>query len=185
MRKLSLLILAAATMTLTGIAQARGAGSGVLFDVNLYYNSEKTETQNTGGTASTTSDGTVALYDIKLGMLTGTGLYFGGIYTSRSNSALNQSGTNGSAMGGSLGYFGAAGFFIMGHYLLSATDGVYSEGSGIQADLGYKAGMGGGWLLGAELSYRSLTYKKSSSNASLDHYTKTEVVPMISIGYLF
>jgi hypothetical protein len=177
-----------ATMTLAAAsAEARGGGggSGVLFDVNLYYTSYKTETKDTGGTASVTNNDTNAIYDIKLGMLTGTGLYFGGIYTSRSNSVLNQAGTAGSATGGSVGYFGASGMFIMGHYLVGATDGVYSEGTGIQADVGYKASMGDGWMLGAELTYRTITYKKSTSNAGLDTYKKDEVLPMISIGYIF
>jgi len=184
---LSTLVLAA-TMTLaaaTAEARGGGGGSGVLFDVNLFYNSSKIETKDTGGTASVTENGTNAIYDIKLGMLTGTGLYLGGIYTSRSNSVLNQAGTAGSAMGGSVGYFDSSGVFVMGHYLISATDGVYSEGSGIQADLGYKAGMGSGWMLGAELTYRTLTYKKSSANTSLETYKKDEVLPMMSIGYVF
>jgi hypothetical protein len=109
----------------------------------------------------------------------------GGLYTSRSNNVLDQSGTNGSATGVSLGYMGAAGIFLQGHYLTNASYGTFSEGTGVQADVGYKAGMGSGWLLGGELSYRSISYKKQSDNAGLDTYKITEVIPMISIGYLF
>jgi hypothetical protein len=185
MKKTALSILVMA-LTLTSAAQARGGGSGVLFDVNLYYGSNKTETKNTNSANSTTnSDSTTAIYDIKLGYLSGSGLYFGGIYTSRSNSLLNQSGTAGSDYGASLGYFGASGLFIMGHYIASAKNDVYDNGTGAQVDLGYKAGVGGDWLLGGEITYRSIGYKKSSSNAALDTYTVTEVFPMLSLGYLF
>lgn len=166
-------------------AQARGGGSGVLFDVNLYYASGKVESKNTGGSSTVSADGSTAIYDIKLGLLSGSGLYWGGIYTSRSSSILNQSGSSGSALGASIGYMGASGFFVMGHYLLNATEGDYKNGSGLQADFGYKAGVGSGWLVGAELSYRSMTYKESDSNASLEYYKKDEVIPMISVGYLF
>ncbi|WP_413287579.1 hypothetical protein [Bdellovibrio sp. HCB337] len=186
MRKklLSTLVLASA-MALSATAQARGGGSGVLFDVNLSYTSTKVESKDTGGSATTSSDGSTAIYDIKLGFLGGDGIYFGGIYTSRSESVLNQSGTSGSAMGASLGYMGSAGFFLMGHYLMQAKLGDYSEGSGIQVDLGYKAGVGSGWLLGGELTYRSIAYKKHETNTNLEALTITEVMPMLSIGYMF
>jgi hypothetical protein len=176
-------------LTLGSSAFARGGGggggSGVLLDANLYYHSARTETKDVGGVSKTLSDGTTAIYDIKLGYLMSEGLYIGGIYTSRSDSALNLSGNSGSATGASVGYMAGTGIFVMGHYLVSGTYGTYSDGSGIQADFGYKAGMGSGWLLGAELSYRSMTYKKDSSNAALDSYKVTELFPMVSVGYLF
>lgn len=171
-------------LLLSAVAEARG-GSGILFDVNAYYSSSKSEGKQTGGTNDVKSDSSVAIYDLKLGYLTESGLYVGGLYTSRSNNVLDQSGTNGSATGVSLGYMGAAGIFLQGHYLTNASYGTLSEGTGLQADVGYKAGMGSGWLLGGELSYRSISYKKQSDNAGLDTYKITEVIPMISIGYLF
>lgn len=180
----AVLVLASA-MTLVTTAEARGGGSGVLFDVNLYYASNKVQSKDTGSAAQTTTDGSAAIYDVKLGYLSGSGLYFGGLYTSRSNSVLNQSGTSGSATGGSIGYVGASGFFVMAHYLMGASNGDYNEGTGQQADLGYKAGVGGGWLVGAEFSYRNITYKKNDSNVNLESYTTTEVIPMISLGYIF
>ena len=187
MKKIWVVVLSvASTLAFAGTSHARsGGGSGVLFDVNLYYGSSKSATKLTGGTETTNSDNSSAIYDIKLGYLSDSGLYFGGIYTSRSDSALNASGTNGSAMGASIGYFGSMGFFIQGHYLLSAEYGPYKEGKGIQVDVGYKAGVGSGWLLGGELTYRSIGYKKHDTISNLDTYTLTEVVPMISIGYLF
>lgn len=180
--------LVAATFVLTtavaGSVHA-ASGSGVLFDANLYYGSSKTSTKLTNGVETTNTDGSTAIYDIKLGYLSNTGLYLGGLYTSRSDSALNASGTNGNAIGASVGYFGSMGFFIQGNYLLSAEYGKYKEGKGMQVDLGYKAGVGSGWLLGGELTYRSIGYKKNTDIPTLDTFTVTEVVPMISIGYLF
>lgn len=174
----------ASTLALAATAQARGGGSGVLFDVNLYYTSTKVEDKNNGNT-NQISDGTTSIYDIKLGYLGGDGWYFGGIYNSRSDSALNASGTAGSAMGASLGYFGSAGFFFMGHYMMNGTRGTYKEGSGIQVDLGYKAGVSGNWLVGGELSYRSMTFKKNETITGFESRTITEIIPMVSIGYLF
>jgi hypothetical protein len=174
----------ASTLTFAGSAHARG-GSGILFDVNLYYSSSKSTTKTTAGVETIGTDGSTAIYDIKLGYFGNSGLYFGGIYTSRSESVLNASGTSGSAMGGSIGYFASSGIFLMAHYIASASYGFYKEGTGVQADLGYKAGVGSGWLLGGEISYRSIGYKKNENIANLDTYTVAEVVPMISIGYLF
>ncbi len=178
----------ASTMIMAATVQARGGGgggSGVLLDLNLNYGSSKTDDINSGVTTHQT-DTTSAIYDVKLGYLSGSGLYLGGIYTSRSDSVLNAAGTSASAMGASVGYMGSAGFFITGHYLLSATNGEYKEGTGMQADLGYKAGLGNGWMLGAELTYRSITYKKNSTlAATFESRQTTEVMPMVSVGYMF
>ena len=172
-------------VTSARVAEARGGGtsSGVLFDVNLYYGSSATNLKTTG--TETKSENKTVLYDIKLGSLSGSGFYWGGLYSSRTTSVLNANGENGSAMGASIGYFGAAGFFIMGHYLVSATYGEYKEGSGIQADLGYKFDIGSGWLLGGELSYRNITYKKNDTVANLESYNVADVLPMLSVGYVF
>ncbi|MGZ3743843.1 MAG: hypothetical protein ACXVB1_14385 [Pseudobdellovibrionaceae bacterium] len=189
MRKMCVLILVlTSTVILGGTAQARGGGgggSGILLDLNLFYASSKIDDVNSGTTTHQT-DSTTAIYDMKLGYLNGDGLYLGGIYTSRSDSVLNASGTSGSAMGASVGYMGGGGFFIEGHYLLSATYGEYKSGTGVQADLGYKASVGNGWLVGGELTYRSITYKKNETlGASFESRQVTEVLPMISFGYLF
>lgn len=186
MMKMRLISCALLGVFLGSTAMARGGGSGILFDANLFYTSTKAETTNQGSTnATVNADSTNAIYDIKLGYLSDSGLYFGGIYTSRSDSLLNQSGSSGSATGASLGYMADSGLFVHAHYLVSAKMGVYSEGTGYQADFGYKASMGSGWLLGAELTYRSMSYKKSTSNSNLETYKLTEVLPMISIGFIF
>lgn len=174
------------TMTLAVAAQARGGsgGDGVLMSVNAYYNSDKTESQDVGGTAAT-SKSTGAIYDVKLGYLTGSGFYLGGLYTSRSND-VGGSSTSGSATGASIGYVGTMGFYVMGHYLLSATEqNVYKEGSGYQADLGYLTAIDGHLVVGVELTWRHINYKKDDNDANLDHYTHEQVLPMLTLGYLF
>lgn len=173
------------TLLLAGFSANAAGGSGILFDMNLFYDSWKAETSNTGSTnATVTGDSASSIYDIKLGYLMTSGFYIGGLYTSRSNT-ITQTTTSGSATGVSFGYMGQAGLFVQGHYLMSATSGTYSEGSGMQLDVGYKAGVGSGLLLGAELTYRNIDYKKDSGNANLASYKTTEVLPMVSIGYLF
>lgn len=179
---LSALVLAS-TMTMAATAQARGSGSGVLFTLNAFYYSNKAEVQAGGATASSESKNSI--YDVKLGYLGGSGLYLGGIYTSRSSDS-GGTATTGTATGASLGYVGSSGFYLMGHYLLSATEGDnYKEGSGIQADLGYMTAVSGNLIVGVELTYRSITYKKDENNAALTSYKHDEVMPLLTIGYLF
>lgn len=161
----------------TGIAEARGggAGTGFLADVNAFVYNSKAKSGNT------TAESNTMIYDVKLGYLTGSGLYLGGIYTSR-----NHSGTlsdSGSATGLSVGYLGEAGFFIMGHYYLTATNGDYSNGSGYQADFGYLTEVSGAFYVGVELTYRDLTYKKFQGADTT--YELTEMFPMLTLGFIF
>lgn len=169
------------------VSQARaggGSGSGVLFDLNLFYYSYQDEYSKQGG-SSTQSGNTDSIYDIKLGKLENSGLYWGGIYTSRSNSVLNQAGTSGSAYGASIGYVGGSGFYVLGHYLISATYGTESSGSGIQADLGYMSVQDNNFVLGAVFTYRSMTYTKNSNDATMSSDKITEEMPMLTLGYMF
>lgn len=180
---LSVLVLVS-LMTLAATAQARGGGSGILFTLNAFYNTDKTESQDIGGTA-TTAESKAAIYDVKLGYLGSSGFYWGGLYTSRS-SDVGGSSTSGSATGASVGYVGSMGFYVMGHYILSATQGTnYKEGSGMQADLGYMTAINGSFIVGVELTYRSISYKKDETNTNLDHYKHDEVMPLLTLGYLF
>lgn len=163
------------------IVHARGgsASSGILLTANLFmYNT--TEERTPGGT----SNGKESIYDIKLGYLTGTGLYLGGIYTLR-NSEVNSTTFDGNAAGASLGYMGTNGFYLMGHYLLTATDGYLKEGSGIQADFGYMTEVSSSFMVGVELTYRSLDYKKDDTNSAITKVNRTELMPMLTLGLVF
>lgn len=178
-------LLLASSLAFTVTAHARGGsgGSGVMFTLNGFYNTDKTQTQSGG--ATTTSDTKGAVYDVKLGYLEGDGWYLGGMYTSRSHDAGGSS-TAGSATAGSIGYVGSMGFYAMAHYIFSATEGTnYKQGSGYQGDLGYLTAINGSFIVGVEVTYRTITYKKDENNAALDHYTHDEVMPMLTLGYLF
>lgn len=176
-------VITASVVFLLVTVPAAGATSGVLFSLNAFYTTDKVEVES-GGVTSTV-DAKDSAYDVKLGYLSNSGLYWGGLYTSRS-SDIGGSTSAGTATGASLGYVGSRGFYVMGHYLLSATAGDnYKEGSGMQVDLGYMSAVSGGLILGVELTYRSVTYKKDETNAALDHYKHDEVMPMLTLGYLF
>lgn len=149
--------------------------SGVLLGVNAFVYNQKVEANGVS------SEGNTAIYDVKLGYLPGSGLYLGGIYTSRNHSgSLSDSG---SATGVSVGYMGEAGFYLMGHYYFTATNGDLKSGSGYQADFGYLAMVSGPFHVGTELTYRSLTYKKVND---IDFETKnTELFPMLTVAFIF
>lgn len=157
-----------------------GVGNGVLFDINVYYYSQ-TVTNN----SQTSSSSTTAIYDLKVGEVKTTGLYYGGIYTTRSSSGLSQAGTGGSAWGPSLGYIGRSGFFVQGHYLFSASYGTWS-GSGEQVDFGYLTMPESSIVVGVELTYRTITYTKDSASPGTTlNENITEMIPMFTLGYLF
>jgi hypothetical protein len=145
----------------------------------LYYATEKIEDSGT-----TQSESKTGIYDIKLGKIFPRGWYLGGLYTSESNSLLNQSGSSGSALGASGGYFAGNGLFAVAHYLLQASTSSAKEGSGYQLDFGYKTEISSNLYFGAEITLRNVTYKKLESGVDINT-TVQRTLPMISIGYLF
>ncbi len=168
-----------ASLCAGSVAMARGGGSGngVILTANAFvYN---TTVEVPSGAAS---ESNISIYDIKMGYLSASGLYWGGLYTVR-----NQSGDTdqaGHAVGGSLGYFGANGFYLKGHYILQATQGDYDEGTGVQGDFGYLAGVSGSFYVGVELTYRSIEYKKQLS-APIAGYKVSQLFPMLTVGFVF
>ena len=160
-------------------AQARGSSSGVMVTANAFMYNNTTDVTPGGS-----SDSKSSIYDIKIGYLGGGGLYLGGIYTMR-NSSSGSSTSDGKALGASVGYVGATGFFIKGHYLLSAEAGDYKEGTGIQADFGYITNVTGAFMVGVELTYRSIEYKKNDSAPGLEKYKTSELFPMLTVGFVF
>jgi hypothetical protein len=168
-----------ALLLTTGIAEARSSGgggsSGFLADVNAFVYNSKAKTNSSSAESNT------MIYDLKLGYLPGNGLYVGAIYTSR-----NHSGTlsdSGSATGASVGYLSDSGFYFMGHYYFTATNGDYSNGSGYQGDFGYLVDVSGPFYVGVELTYRDLTYKKVLGADT--NYELTEMFPMLTLGFIF
>jgi len=166
---------------LTGLvasqAQARGSSSGVLLTANAFiYNS----TDEVNGSKNEAKN---SVYDLKLGYLTGSGLYLGGIYSIRNVD--NGSSKDGKSLGGSIGYVGASGFFVMGHYIASAEFGDLKEGTGFQGDLGYITNVTGAFIVGVELTYRSIEYKKDETDPSVSKHKKDELMPMLTVGFVF
>lgn len=182
--KLKRIALTTMVMVLAGAssAQARGSSSGVMATLNAFMYEAEAEATAAGGSASSKSK--ISLYDLKLGYLTGSGLYLGGLYTSK-NSQAGSNSVDGKSMGASVGYVGASGFFIKGHYILSSEWGDYKEGTGFQADLGYINNVTGNFLVGVEATYRTIDYKKDDTNPALDKYKVTELLPMLTVGFVF
>lgn len=159
-------------------AQARGSSSGVMLTANAFMYNVTTE-----DTPGSKSESKTSIYDIKLGYLTGTGLYLGGLYTIRNQE--NGTTEDGKAVGASIGYVGVDGFFIKGHYIVSAERGAYKEGTGIQGDFGYLTNVTGAFLVGVELTYRSIEYKKNDSIPTLEKRKQDELFPMLTVGFVF
>jgi hypothetical protein len=179
MKKWVLMTLLLTSFGFVSHSQAKGmAEGGMLLDFNLYY--VKASNQDAGGPESTS---TTMIYDVKLGKFLSKGWYVGGIYSSMSYETSGGGPVSGTAYGLSGGYAWQSGFFVMAHYKLNATYGTYSDGSGLQFDLGYKDKMGSNALWGLELSQRSITYKKNGGAAV--EYKTTDLIPMASIGYMF
>lgn len=162
---------------LTSYAQARSS-SGVMATANAFmYN--LTVESTPGGKA----ESKLSIYDIKLGYLNGGGLYLGGLYTMRNQE--NGSSEDGNALGASIGYVGSAGFFVKGHYILSAERGDFKEGTGVQADFGYLTNVTSSFMVGVELTYRSIDYKKNAGIPGLTSYKQEELFPMLTVGFVF
>ncbi|WP_295905928.1 hypothetical protein [uncultured Bdellovibrio sp.] len=172
--KILALVAVVVASVVAGNAEARGSASGVMLTGNAFiYNS----TDDNNGTKIESKN---SIYDIKLGYLTGSGLYLGGIYTLR-NSQTGSTTTDGKALGGSVGYVAANGFFVMGHYIASAELGDLKEGKGMQGDLGYLTNVTGAFVVGVELTYRSIEYKTTSDTK----YKKDELLPLLTLGFVF
>ena len=158
-------------------SQSNAVSSGVIATANL-FTYELTTTDDPG--ISSTSK--TSLYDIKLGYLSPSGLYLGALYTSRNTTEILSE--TGKALGASVGYFGTNGFFLKGHYLLSAERGYYKKGSGLQAEVGYLTHISDAFIVGVELTHRSITYTENEWIPLLDNRKETELFPLLTIGFV-
>lgn len=180
MKKLLLLLF---VLGLSTEALARGGGgSGVLLNVNAFmYN----ETYKYEGSVSAEGDGDTSIYDLKLGYLSNS-WYVGALMTSRNEDPTGTGSSTGSATGISGGYFFGEGFFLMAHYIFSATEGDdYKKGTGLQFDFGYLANVSSNFQVGVELTRRSITYKENDTDSNFDSYVHTETFPMLTFGFIF
>ncbi len=168
-----------------------GGGGGVLLGLNLSYSTDKDETTTT---TTTTNDYKTTLMDIKLGYQAMSGLYFGLLYINDTGSS-NSTNKATTGYGPTLGYMANNGFFIHATYLLdgeydasTADSFKYKKGTGIQADLGYLFPVSSSFLIGAELSYRSIkygTYYNGTADVTTQTRTNTSMDPKISLAFIF
>ncbi|WII70884.1 hypothetical protein QJS83_10470 [Bdellovibrio sp. 22V] len=161
------------------ISEARSTGGGVMLTANAFM---RNTTSKVG--SGSESESKVSTYDLKLGYLGGSGLYLGGIYSISKTEGSGAS-TDGKALGGSIGYVGASGFYVQGHYLAQAEYGDWKEGTGFQGDFGYITNVTGAFIVGVELSYRAIEYKKDETDASVSSIKTSELMPLLTVGFIF
>lgn len=184
---LSLFGIVALSLTLLPIqsqAASGGASGGHSFLVGLSFMqlSQTTEGPNLG-----TTDSTSTILNGKIGYILSDGLYFGGIYDSRTDTT-NGAKNERTGYGASIGYHNM-GWFIDGSYFISSTyklsGGVeLSAGSGFGADVGKNFDLTSNIYLGLQISYRSFTYTKAAG-VSATNKIKSELTPMLNLGVMF
>ena len=189
MKKLTLVIASIVAMS-AGSALAKGGGGGTLLGVNIFYDSGTSQIGSAAATKFVSTD-----IDVNLGYVMSNGLYLGAIYVTDSfDTGLGYTPSI-TAYGASVGYHHQSGWFIDGHYLLSAEYAKFStatdkwnKGSGIQVDGGYGAALSNNFMLGVELSYTSMTftnYNNGTVDSTTNKYVKTELQPKIRLTFMF
>lgn len=175
-------------------AQAEGSGRGsrpiartygfvgTLADVGLYYSqTAATATPSAGNTF----DNTTSVYDVKLGYISESHFYFGGLYTVGNDNQVSANRVSRYTGGVGLGYFGYNGFNLRAYYIFSSTYGDYKDGTGYQADLGYAINPTSSFYLGLALSLREIKYNTNQTIASFSSWSRKEVYPFVTLGFLF
>lgn len=169
------------------MVHAKGGSQSWLLGIDLSYLANKQESVVNGVTA-TGNDNSTTYYDLGLGYLLGSNLYVGGIYSTKnysSKGATVSTSTSASAMGASVGWVFDNGFHVTGSYLLSATDGDFKKGSGIQMDFGWRNYVSSSFYVGAKLTYRSIKYTEYALMSGFESHSDTTTLPYISIGFGF
>lgn len=143
----------------------------------------KIEDENQGVTSETE----ISSYDLKLGYVGASGLYLGGMYQM---SKLND--TDAMAVGPTLGFSHYSGFYALFTYFLMAEQEVdatteLTDGMGPQVDIGWVFPVTRMFMIGPQISYRSISYDKlDSGGASVDaDYTRSNILPYISLWFRF
>jgi hypothetical protein len=155
---------------------------GALFDISLYYGQSEATANPAAGNSWTN---TTAIYDIKAGYITESGVYLGGLFSTRSDNQTSVDTVSGSSTGVGVGYFGDGGFNLRGYYKFGDTYGDYSEGTGFQADLGYLLNPTSSFFFGINVSIRQTQYKSNTTIAGFDSWTRKETYPFFTFGFLF
>lgn len=143
----------------------------------------KFEDEDATGTAETE----ITNYDIKLGYVHTSGLYLGGMYQ---KSKINED--ESFAVGPTLGYNHYSGFYALFTYFILAeqeagSGNTFTDGMGPQIDLGWVFPINYMFLIGPQISYRSIAYDKfeqGGSSADAD-FTRSFILPSISLWFRF
>lgn len=164
-----------------GHAQSSGGG-GFMVGLSAMKLDTATDGPNVGNVESSTT-----ILNLKAGYTMPSGLYFGGIYDSRTDQA-NSSKDERTGYGATIGYHNA-GWFIDGSYFISSTYKLSSgteltEGSGYGIDLGKNFDLTANIYLGLQLSYKSFTYNKAGA-VTATNKIKSELTPMLNLGVNF
>ncbi len=172
--------LALATWMATSTASA-STDSGFMLGVSVMRLSTSYDGPILGNGESTTT-----LLSGKVGYTMPSGLYFGGVYDSRTD----ESGAKleRSSLGATVG-FHRGGWFIDGSYYLSSTMKFSSgselkEGSGFGVDIGRNFDIASNVYLGLQVSWKSFSYKKIDDLDS-ENKVKSELLPLVNIGLTF
>ena len=180
------ILLACLTLMITNSSFAAAGSSGILADIGILKFDTETSGPNLGNTKNINT-----YYDIKIGYLTGTNLYVGGIY-----SAYNQDNGNTqpkrSLYGATVGYHNN-GWFLDGSYFLDGqldlgNSVVLKKATGFGIDLGYQFMAGSNCFFGIEGSYKTYTFAESNVGAAtttVDNKVKSELYPMLVLGVIF
>lgn len=186
MQKLTITILS--ILLGASLAQARGGGGGNswMIGASVAPSSATSDMTNPAAVHSSSSSTDLGL---KVGYTFGS-LFIGGLYNSYTTSGNSSYPTMGS-MGVSIGYH-MGGFFADLGYLMSGTNEIasgvkYTQGTGIQADIGYNMMMSSSFYMGFQLSYLSQAYTTLDTNGATSDtdYKLTKMGPGINLGFMF
>lgn len=157
------------------------AQAEIVFSPSFSYFKEEVES------SGVTSETEMSTYDFKLGYLGGSGLFLGGMYQMRSSGDLD-----GSAAGPTLGFSHYSGFYALFTYFVMATQDLdatteLTDGMGPQIDVGWVFPITRVFMLGPQITYRSIGYDKvESGGISADaDVTQSTILPYITLWFRF
>lgn len=153
--------------------------SGVLVDFGLFYG----QSEAAGNPSTQNFKENVSIYDIKLGYITDSNWYFGGLYSVRNDSDTLGT-TNGKAGGLGAGYFFHNNFNFRAYYRFQETYGDYTDGSGFQLDLEYKVAFSSNFYIGALISHHQTQFTSNNTIAGFSSYTQKDTYPAVTLGFL-
>lgn len=188
MRKSLILILSICFTMPVLAAQGSASGSAILSaNVGVYNTKDDTDGVTQHDTQVSNLDGT-------LGYVFSSGIYIGGMYGSSTSET--QGATSKPTMthyGASLGYYTSGGLVLQGHYITSAVikdataTADRTDGTGTQFDLGFIKNLAGPLFLGAQLSSRTMEYKKldTAGVKTLSKHRVSDLFPSIRISFIW